>query len=46
MLDGIGEMLKHAIIADRNLCIFVDDDIDSILALDKEILINAIHGLL
>jgi hypothetical protein len=39
-------MVKNAIIADRKLCIFLDDDIESILALDKEILINAILGLL
>jgi len=42
----MGEMLKHAIIADRKLCILVDNDIESILILDKEILINAKHGLL
>jgi 3-dehydroquinate synthase len=42
MLNGMGEMVKHAIIADRKFCIFLDDYIDSILALDEDILINAI----
>ena len=44
MLDGISEMLMHPKIADRKRCIFVDDDIESIIALDKEIMRTAILG--
>jgi len=38
----MGEMVKHATIAERKFYISLDDYIDSMFALDEDILMNAI----
>jgi 3-dehydroquinate synthase len=42
LLNGVAEMIKHGVILDRKLFVFIEDYIDRILSLEDDILVKCI----
>ncbi len=43
IINGVAEMIKHAVIADEKYFVFLDDYMDRIMNLDMEVIPDAIH---